>query len=52
MMNDEENQEDDESGLTEEQKNRISLKFRAAKALLARKRPRHSFDTSARFPSK
>ncbi|XP_008234122.1 PREDICTED: ATP-dependent DNA helicase SRS2-like protein At4g25120 [Prunus mume] len=37
-------------GLTEEQRNRISLNFRAAKALIARKRPRHDAVSPDHFP--
>ncbi|CAL5366696.1 unnamed protein product [Camellia sinensis] len=39
-------------GLSEQQKVRISQNFRAAKALLARKRPRHSTNTHHQFPDK
>lgn len=39
-----ENEVAEYGGLTAEQKARISQKFRAAKALLARKRPRDAFD--------
>nr|GLL28077.1 ATP-dependent DNA helicase SRS2-like protein At4g25120 [Ipomoea trifida] len=39
-----ENEVGEYGGLTAEQKARISQKFRAAKALLARKRPRDAFD--------
>ncbi|KAL6291287.1 hypothetical protein ACE6H2_008797 [Prunus campanulata] len=37
-------------GLTEEQRNRISRNFRAAKALIARKRPRHDAVSPDHFP--
>nr|GMD02172.1 ATP-dependent DNA helicase SRS2-like protein At4g25120 [Ipomoea batatas]GME18267.1 ATP-dependent DNA helicase SRS2-like protein At4g25120 [Ipomoea batatas] len=45
-----ENEVGEYGGLTAEQKARISQKFRAAKALLARKRPRDAFDRQ--YPQK
>lgn len=51
-MNNKENQDSDECGLSEEQRTRISQNFRAAKALLARKRLRYSLNTSSHCSSK